>query len=117
MCDKAVSYVQFGLEDGKCLKPDRDYMILSFVFVSKLDVTLCFEVSVEYWLRKEMEVTKKQSIVGYVVILIRFFKKIWISWWPEVWPSVFKSWFNQHHGNPTLVWAGRLSLVFIGATP
>lgn len=47
MCDKAVSYVQFGLEDGKCLKPDRDYMILSFVFVSKLNVTLCFEVSVE----------------------------------------------------------------------
>lgn len=47
MCDKAVSYVQFGFGDGKCLKPDGDYMILSFVFVSKLNVTLCFEVSDE----------------------------------------------------------------------
>lgn len=47
MCDKAVSYVQFGLEDGKCFRPDRDYMILCFVFVSKLNVKLSFEVTVE----------------------------------------------------------------------
>lgn len=34
-------------EDGKCSRPDRDYMILRFVFVSKLNFTLSFEVAVE----------------------------------------------------------------------
>lgn len=48
-----------------------------------------------------METTKKQSLVDYVFMLIRFFIEVWFSWLPEVWSSVFKS--CQHHGNPTLV--------------
>lgn len=48
MCDKAVSYVQFGLGHGKGFKLyEQDYGRLYTVFVSQLKVIICFHVSAD----------------------------------------------------------------------
>lgn len=48
MCDKAVSYVQRGLGHRKGFKLyEQDYTRLHIVFVSQLQVIICFPVAAD----------------------------------------------------------------------
>lgn len=66
LCDKAVSYVQFGLGHGKVFKLyEQDYTRLYIVFVSRLKVMLCFNgpVGSQFILEKENNDCKQTVIV------------------------------------------------------